>query len=57
MSNWDKQNIIENHDNWKMLNDEWCNNATILNFCTRYLAEEAQLNNATFDQDSIKVSL
>ena len=39
-----------------MVEHEWCGNDTVLNFCSRYLVEEAELNNATFDAaNSVKV--
>ena len=40
-----------------MVEHEWCGNVTVLNFCTRYLAEDAALNNETFDNaGNVKVS-
>ena len=41
-----------------MVEHEWCGNDTVLNFCSRYLAEDAALNNETFDNagNAVKVS-
>ena len=39
------------------MNDRnWCDNETIQDFCVRYLFEQAEDSNATFEEDPVKVS-